>query len=487
MKIIKPFLFLLFLVLSVIPPVQVACRFLPDPLLKGYFRPVAEPELKYFTWRRWFAGTFQDSTVQRTNEHTGLHNTLVRLRNQADYTLFGETHAPGFIRGKEGWLYEEDYIYEYTGRYFVGPRAIDRKIDRLKNVSDTLAALGIRLVVVIEPGKASYYPEHIPARYRPDRGSLSNYEYFIRRSGAAGLPVLDLNRWFTRVKDTSRYALFPRYGMHWSLYGANLAADTLSKYIGRLTGVPMPSFRPARIELSDRPRGTDYDIGDLLNLACALPAGRYAYPEVPFASMPDGKLPALIIADSYYINLVENYGKKMFGKQDYWYYNYSLYPHQNDQPPLKADKSALDSTLKQYRVVMLMVSEINLHCCFWNFADEAYRAFHPEVEDSKFDEFENTIRIDREWFRFMVRRSVEEHRPLDAMIAANASYMFNANYEAFEHRTRLDTIHHLRLSIPNNPEWMKNVERKAKLWNVPLDTAMMADAIYSYNLSKKKP
>jgi hypothetical protein len=206
---------------------------------------------------------------------------------------------------------------------------------------------------------------------------------------------------------------------------------------------------------------------------------------VPFGAIPAGTLPALVVADSYYVNLVESYGMKMFGQQDYWYYNSTLYPHQNDIPPVRIDKSGLREKLKQYGVVLVMVSEINLHCCFWNFADEAFLAFHPGVRDPHLDRIENTIRIDREWFRFMVKKSKEQHRPLDEVIRSDAAYTFLSDFDNLPDKGRMDSVHYIRLNIRNNNEWMANVIRKAGKLKIPVDSMMLLDAIYSYDQSKK--
>lgn len=453
--------------------------------LKGFFSQEAEPSLKYFTWRRWFSHDFQQVFSDRLNEHTGFRNSLIRINNQFDYTFFGIAHAKGFLKGKDRYLYEEDYIHEYTGRYFIGNKAIDKKMSRLKNVMDSLASYNIPLVLVFESGKASIYPEYIPSRFHPGGKTVSNYDYFLSRSSEIGMPFLDINQFLLDRKDTSRYPLFPRYGMHWSLYGVHLVADTLSRYLAGVSGKPMPAFKIRQLHHSGQSLGSDYDIGELLNLVCPLEATPGVMPLVSFSAIPDGTMSALVVADSYYIMLAETYGKKMFGRQEYWYYNSSLYPHQNEVPPVKADKTNLREKLKSYDLVMLMVSEINLHCGFWNFADEAFRAFHPEIQDSHLDDIENNIRIDREWFRFMVKKSMEQQRPLEEVIRTDAEYTFLTNYENLPGKGYMDSIQFLRLAIRNDPEWLANVTRKAETLDITVDSAIWMDAIYSYDQSKK--
>ncbi len=478
-----------FIIILVIMSASVVQFFFPlfsELPLKGYYRQSDPPNLKYFTWSRWFSQDFQQVFTTSLNDNAGLRKTLIGINNQYDYSLFGITHARGFLEGRKRYLFEEDYIHEYTGDYFIGKHTIDQKLSRLKNVMDSLRSYNIPLILVFEPGKASYYPEFIPDRFSPGKRTLSNYEYFIKKSEELGLPYLDLNRYFIRAKDTATYPLFPRYGMHWSMYGAHLAADTLSRYIAAASGKAMPAFKIHHLHHSGQSLGSDYDIGELLNLIFPLKQTQGVLPLVDFNAIPNGTMPGLVVADSYYITLVETYGKKMFGRQDYWYYNSSLYPHQNEVPAIKADKSGLQEKLKNYNVILLMVSEINLHCAFWNFADETFRAFHPDTDYSHLDSIENSIRNDREWFRFMVKKAREQNRPLEQLIREDAEYTFLANYEKLKGKRRQDTIRYLQFSIRSNPNWLANVTQKAKSWNIPVDSVMLLDAIYSYDQSKKK-
>ncbi|MEI7499224.1 MAG: hypothetical protein WCK84_02145 [Bacteroidota bacterium] len=456
-----------------------------EPDLKGYYHQSESPTMRSFTWKRWFSSEFQDQFSTRINEHTGLRKSLVRLSNQYDYSLFGLIHAKGFVLGKNGYLFEEDYIHEYNGDYFIGKAAIDKKLSRLKNVKDSLRARNIPLLLVYEPGKASFYPEFIPDRFNTGKRSQTNYEYFVQRSRELGLSNMDMNSYFLKMKDTSRYPLFPRYGMHWSLYGVTFAVDTLSRLIEVETGRQLPDFNIRHLVTSLTPGGTDNDIGELLNLACSLKSTPGAYPSIIFNQEQVKTVKALVVADSYYVNIIEDYGRQLFKTQDYWYYNKKVYPYHNDDPPQYADKSNLRDKLIKFDVVILMVSEINLHCGFWNFADETFLAFHPEIKDPLLYGIENEIRNDRDWFRFMVNKSRMHQKPLEEMIRRDAEYTFYTKYNNLPGKSYLDSIDYIALTIRNSPEWLSQVEKKARERNIGLDSMVMLDAIYSYNQSKK--
>jgi hypothetical protein len=619
MKTAKVSVLVVVLLMLALPVLQLKLKLFTESPLGGYYTKIEKPSLKLFSCAGWFDGSFQDTLAFRINSHIGLRGPLIRVNNQCDYSLFGMIHADGFVRGKGGMLYEEDYIHEYTGNYFIGTAPIDKKLARLKNVMDSLKAHGVTLILVFEPGKASFYPEYIPDRYfdelptnRQESGIVfrasgqkrpialsantvwgigywalgqthkvtqsllhslthsisqsvnqsisqsffrhaspitrhdfpvtrhaspvttfpsrvtrhpslvTNYTHYLSRCLELGLPFIDLNQWFLQMKDTSRYPLFPRYGMHWSLYAVPLTVDTLVKAIEANTGAGLPGFcawiagEGKGIQMSkfkcqnsnvktqnqsvnqsisqsikysfthsEAPLGTDNDIGQLLNLVCAPKRTNEVYPVIAFDTAAPRTVDALVIADSYYVNIVDTFGQKLFRKQDYWYYNKKLYPYQNDNPPKYVDKSNLREKLLGYNVILLMVSEINLHCGFWNFADEAYLAFHPEERDTWIYDIENEIRNERSWFRFMVRKAGIQQRPLDELITADARYTYYSNIANYPPRNREDSIYRIALSIRNSPDWFEVVKKKAVERNIPIDSMVMIDAEYTWEEQRR--
>jgi hypothetical protein len=203
--------------------------------------------------------------------------------------------------------------------------------------------------------------------------------------------------------------------------------DTLTKYIGYIHKTELPSVKFEGIELSDKPRGTDFDIGVLLNLIFPLPATTLAYPVVSVSeSGVEQKLSALVVADSYWVNIEQEAASRLFGKDEFWYYNSKVYPYViDDQNPVYIDKSNLKKKLEEFDVILLMSSEINLHCMFWNFIDEAYKAYNPGEKEDPVYAYENNIKNHREWFRFVVGKAQSEQRSVERMIRLDAAYMYN--------------------------------------------------------------
>jgi len=270
------------------------------------------------------------------------------------------------------------------------------------------------------------------------------------------------------------------------MYGVHLVADTLSRFIAKASGRTMPVFNIHHLHHSSNSLGTDYEIGEMLNLLFPLEPTPAVYPMVSLNAIPPGTMSALIVADSYYITLVQSYGTKMFGKQEFWYYNNKMYPNQNNNPPEYVDKSNLREKLIHRNVILLMTSEINLHCGFWNFADEAFLAFHPELKDPKIYAIENEIRNERSWFRFMSKKAREQHKPLEQMIREDAGYTFCTNYENLQGKTYWDTVYRITCEIRNNADWFSQVEKKAVDRQISIDSMLLLDAIYTYSTMGNK-
>lgn len=486
MKTIKTALLLLVCILLVFPAAQNHFHLINERDLDGYYTPKPPPDLRKLSKHSWLSGTFQDEFISSLSDHTGFHNSLTRLNCQVDYSLFGITHAPGFITGKSGTLFEEDYIREYNGDFFIGERVIHHKVKLLKDVQDSLKANGVPLVVVFEPGKATYFPEYFPNRYQK-RPGRSNYQQFIASSTSVGLKHIDLNRLFLEMKDTVRYPLFPKYGMHWSLYGVAKAMDTLAGALEADYHIQMPDFHVTGLRHFTRPRGTENDIGVILNLLCDLPPAPGVAPLTWFENDSTKRgVRVLVIADSYYLNIIEPYGRKLFRSQEYWYYNKKLYPRHNVTPPRFVDKSDLLNKLKQFDLILLMSSEINLHCGFWSFPEEAWYAFHPWPPQRALRRIENDIRNDREWFSFMVAKAMANGKPLHEMISEDARYMFFHSFSEIAGKSYLDTIDYIGVEIRRTPEWFEAVKKKAESTHIPLDSMILLDAQYTYEQKRLK-
>jgi hypothetical protein len=240
------------------------------------------------------------------------------------------------------------------------------------------------LLIVFEPGKASYYPEFFPNRYHPETKTLSNYHYFTRQCRNFGLDFLDFNAWFLAMKDTSAYPLFPKYGVHWSTYGMYLSADSLIKYIEKSCDIDLANIKFKNIKESNKIKDVDFDIELTLNLLFQLPHENMAYPEITIENKDVNVKPkVLTIADSYYWSIYNsNIPNQIFDKNDFWYYNKTIYPYMFGDNAIFIDHSKDKENIEKYNILLLMITELNLNQCFFGFTDKLYEIYHKEATEN---------------------------------------------------------------------------------------------------------
>ncbi len=418
MQIRKKYLFALVMALMVVPPLMkelsATFGFSISPL-KGYIKYATKPD---FTWHAWFDGSFQEGYDKYLEDHIGLRNIFVRIHNQIDFSLFNIGHGAGIVIGKDHYLYETNYILAYTGKDFLGEEFIMEKCRKIRSVQDSLLNYNTHLVVVLPPGKASFFPEYIPDEFMDDGIGITNNKTYLRHFIENGIHHLDFNGWFTAMRDTSRLPLYHKCGIHWNIYGAYLALDSLIRYIEDVKSFDMVDINTAGIEMSKKPRYTDYDIGDALNLLFRIPGRAMPYP-VGFSYDTTGKEKPnlMVIADSYYwtiYNLPDS--KLLWGEQDFRYYNQASYT------PGKKEESPAVLTIEElakFDVIMVMYTEANMT----KFADDFF-------EDA--------------WLTFNYRKEIDS----------------------------------LRTKIINSPDWMNDIQRKADEKGISRDDMLRLDAIW---------
>ena len=275
-KRIKYFIFFFILGVLCFPALQSWIKVIPEPPLHGTFIAKEKPLLAE---ENWMDASFQAQMDLWLEENIGFHNTLVRLNNQVDYSVFHKANAEGVIRGKGGQLYEYDYIRAWMGADFVGEKLLDLKLRQLRFLQQYLKdSLDIELLLVLEPGKASVYPEDIPDMYKKAEEGFSNYDFIKRRSEELGMKFIDFNEYFIKIRDTVAYPIFPVQGTHWSEFAMWYAADSLINYIEEMRGIDLPEVVIDSVVISESLRGTDYDVGTTLNLLFELEHGPMPYP-----------------------------------------------------------------------------------------------------------------------------------------------------------------------------------------------------------------
>jgi len=264
--------------------------------------------------------------------------------------------------GKDGYLFEENYLLAASGQDYIGPDSINELVQTLGLVQQDLMQRGKKLLVCIAPGKGSFYPDKMPDAYHYNGSTGRNYPEFVRDLVLEEIPLFDVQDWFLKMKATAPYPLYPKTGIHWSSYGEYLVADSLIKQVSALSQKQLPSLKLLRIEQDSKPRDRDDDIELGMNLLRNLPDFKMAYPKFKVQPLKAGqKAPrVLVIGDSFYYGMY-NWGmmQHVFAGGEFWYYNHErLVP--GKATAFIEDISDYAKEVQQFDVVVVLLTEANL-------------------------------------------------------------------------------------------------------------------------------
>ncbi|MEQ8623739.1 MAG: hypothetical protein RJQ00_08010 [Vicingaceae bacterium] len=346
--------------------------------LKGAIVFAEQPE---FSLDSWFSGAYQDSLSLYINENFGFRSFFVRLNNQLFLNLYKHAKANGVVVGKDDYLYEKNYIDAYYGRNFIGEELIAEKVSKLKRIQEKLILRGVNLLVVIAPGKGAYYPEHIPNELKGDNNAKTNYQIYVKYLSNSGVNYIDVNKWFLEMKKNSFAPLMPKSGTHWSRFGELKFGDSLLNYVDQFSGIHTSKFHFIDTLISSKPKFTDEDIEDGMNILEDLDDLKLAYQRFEVKKNQKENVKGMVVGDSFYWGLYNHgFSTDFFGNGQFWFYFNEV--HQIGKPDQLAKNLNLKEEIEKHNVLVLLCSETNLNQFSFGFLDAAYEAYNIEAEQN---------------------------------------------------------------------------------------------------------
>lgn len=427
-KNISGIIFVFCILILIIPFLHEKTKIIKVKPLKGAIVAKKKPE---FEFKKWMDGEFQPAEEEYVNENFGFRNIFVRINNQLSFWLFNKVNVSDVIIGKENYLFERMYIDAYKGADFIGEDSIRSRMEKLKFINDTLTKLNKSLILVFAADKATFYPEYIPEKYNINiPGKKLNFDYHVMFAKEQELNYINFNKYFSSIKNSIKYPLYPKYGIHWSNYGMYIAADSIIHYIEKLRQEDLPEMQLDTI-LWEKPKGDDYDVADAMNLLFVLKSFPMAYPIIHFESTDRNKKPnLLVISDSFYWGLFNMGFSNGFEKSNFWYYNNQVFPESYSQPTSVKDLN-LNNEIKNHDVFIILGSEGTMYNFGWGFIENAYtlfkgvnidqvdnRLFEKEVKDKM-----DYIKTDKKWMEQVEHKAKEYKISVDSMLRKDAMWV----------------------------------------------------------------
>ena len=479
-KKIKYIAFIFIITLLALPALQGAFKLFTRPALHGDFIPVVKPELSLGSW---FEMKYQNDFEPYLEENIGFHSDLVRLNNQLDFSLFSKPNAEGVVVGKDRQLYEEDYIRAWLGKDFVGYNIVDRKARRIKFLQEHLKReFDIDLIIILEPGKASVYPEYIPDHYNQEEKSTSNYQAYLHKFDQYQVRYMDLNKYFMDNQDQLAYPVFTRNGIHWSIYAMTYAADKMLKYIENIREIELPGVKIDNWIVTDQPQKTDNDVSKTLNLIWEPKMDTTAYPEYEFAENAGKEKPmVLVIGDSFYWNFFNTrIPKHLFNNEAFWYFYKKVYPESYTEPISVSDLD-LQVEIEKQDVIILTVTERFQFNFDWGFIDDLYRVYTPLSPYENVYSIQNDIVKFSEWFNAIIHKAQLKKISLESMLYMDALYTFEIS-DPLAYFSLFGPDHY-KNAISNDSEWLKAETEKAKAENKSISDILpiIAESYFKYH------
>ena len=365
------------MVILFLPLLQHSFSFVKSGPLKGGFK---DADDVVFSIQGWIDGSYQHQKERFLNDKTGFRADMVRINNQIDFALFDKCHAGWTLAGRNNNLFQAPYIDAYYGNDFVGYDTILEKTRKLKAIQDTLNHLGKSLVLVYAPSKATYCPEDIPEHLVQQEGRMTNYKAYRRTADSFGIHQIDMDAWFVSMKNKSKELLFSKQCIHWTIYGAILAGDSLIRYIENLRSVHVPHPEWSKTEHTDKPRYGDDDVAAELNLIFPIARETFGYPEMRDVQDSGAKkINAMYICDSWGFKMAgSGIVSKMNAQCEVWYYFKEIVDVNNGNKWIAFKDYDWKDAVNKTDCVVLVYTSFNLKELGSGFIETAYDHYYPK-------------------------------------------------------------------------------------------------------------
>ncbi len=169
--------------------------------------------------------TFSDKFDDYFSASFGFRNELVNMNGTLHYSIFGQSSEDSVIAGKDGWLFYESALHDYTGTDILSDSDIAKITKILLMAQNYAKSQGAQFVFASAPNKMEIYGQYMPYYYNED-SAAGNYEKLYASLKENGVVCTDLKDIFKKNADSS-INIYHKLDSHWNNLGASLAYQAI--------------------------------------------------------------------------------------------------------------------------------------------------------------------------------------------------------------------------------------------------------------------
>lgn len=241
------------------------------PKLKGA---IIEKEKPKFSLRGYLKGSYQKDLEEWYNDNFYLRNNFIKLYSRLKFNIFDKSSLPGAIKGKEGMLFEPDYVDEYLGlRKTTSDKDLKKLVHNIDEIRKVCNKFGKEFYLIITPSKAHFYHEYLPERavregtlHKDRQGKNRDYYRFLNILNSTDIKYFDSVKYIEDNNKLFNTSLYSKYGTHWTFVTAAKVLNGFIDYINKTSRLDLTNIYVDDVLESNKSfNEEDVDIQSVLN------------------------------------------------------------------------------------------------------------------------------------------------------------------------------------------------------------------------------
>lgn len=424
--------FIILMVFSAAILVQGLTHFIPMQL-SGYSEETQPVELSFKTYSD---GSYQDFLSEFAKSDGGFRELFIRSYNQYLYSCFKEFSNENVLSGEHDELYLKMYLDEISGEKLQETfgsmddfkAAAQRNIEKTLVLVDSLRRHGTELLIIEAPSKTHVYPELMPKRYREAYESepFSIQDYYVGLYKENHINHIDFLSYFKSIKDEFPYPLYSLYGTHWAESTIPFVADSILRKIEEILDVELPHIEIVDQNITSAYSKQDGELEKLTNLIFPLPKPALPWPVFRLCDTVGKSKPnALVIGDSYLVQLHESCFVDCFNQLEYWKYNREVYDKNVVFKSNIVSYSDAYNVIENADIIIIITTAPYAYNYLFGFCGSVNDYFEDaggKLMEMKIEGLIEYIKNTPEWYESIKKQAEEKNVPVEEMLRNNAIY-----------------------------------------------------------------